>query len=160
MFEHLHMCWYFFNYLNVLILRKISSTTFFFIIAKVKYYCVEDGWKKIEMGYAIAWLSRDIVYIKLPLLFKQVGSWCSNVFNWIVDTEGHSKVRSTNFSAHTWLLPFKKKDKTLPSKGSEGCQGLQLWRGFHFGLEICLPQGLLIQACFTEFSQVNCWSGV
>lgn len=30
--------------------------------------------KKKEMGYEIAWLSRDIVYIKLPLLFKQVGS--------------------------------------------------------------------------------------
>lgn len=30
--------------------------------------------KKKEMGYAIACLSRDIVYIKLPLLFKQVGS--------------------------------------------------------------------------------------
>lgn len=37
-------------------------------------YYIEEGWKK-RMGNVIAWLSRNIVYIKLPfMLIKQVGS--------------------------------------------------------------------------------------
>lgn len=44
------------------------------------------------MGNVITWLSRNIVYIKLPfMLIKQVGSSCSNVLNRILETEGHSK---------------------------------------------------------------------
>lgn len=38
-------------------------------------YHIEEGWKKKRMGNVIAWLSRNIVYIKLPfMLIKQVGS--------------------------------------------------------------------------------------
>lgn len=60
-----------FNYLNVLILRKISSTTFSFIIAKVKCYCVDDGWRKKNKGWVMAaWLPRDTVYIKSLLCFS------------------------------------------------------------------------------------------
>lgn len=59
-----------FNYLNVLILRKISSTTFSFIIAKVKCYCVDNGWGKNKGWVVATWLPRDTVYIKSLLCFS------------------------------------------------------------------------------------------
>lgn len=104
-------------------------------------YHTEEGWKKKRRGNVITWLSRNIVYIKLPFIFiKQVDNSCSNVFNRLLETEGHSTIKNREFSARlikgsqNWVPPFKQKVNSSPERFRQ-VPRLHLWKRLNFYLE-------------------------